>query len=271
MAPFQYLGIAIVSFFFLISGYGLMSSYIRNVNYLHDFFRKRILKVFIPYLVALICYHIFSVVLLGKSLADMFSFCDVGSWLPYSWFVVVLLLLYVLFYFTFKLKYSLRIKILAFACVSIVYVLLAALFEIPHFWYVSSPSVLLGILWKYNESSIKELLSRNYVFFSLAILSLLCIACSMIIGMKSLNWLFFCTLFILLVYVLPTTFRATFFVTFFSGISYEMYLMQGIAIQLVTQYLQLSNTFSVVLWVFGVDILISIVARRATLPILSRL
>lgn len=34
MAPFQYLGIAIVSFFFFISGNGLMSSYMKNVNYL---------------------------------------------------------------------------------------------------------------------------------------------------------------------------------------------------------------------------------------------
>ena len=52
---FHNLGIILVSFFFLKSGYGLMTSFMsKGKGYLKGFFSKRILKVFLPFLLSLV-------------------------------------------------------------------------------------------------------------------------------------------------------------------------------------------------------------------------
>ncbi|KKG67881.1 hypothetical protein DU43_06805 [Methanosarcina mazei] len=51
MLPFRPIGIYVVSFFFFLSGYGLMSSKLKNPNYFKNFISKRTSKVYIPFLI----------------------------------------------------------------------------------------------------------------------------------------------------------------------------------------------------------------------------
>ena len=48
------IGIIAVSAFFFYSGYGLMTSYLKKESYLKDFLNKRIMKIVIPYIIAII-------------------------------------------------------------------------------------------------------------------------------------------------------------------------------------------------------------------------
>ena len=48
--PFYYAGISVVILFFFISGYGIIASYLKNPHYFDGFFKKRFLKVLLPYL-----------------------------------------------------------------------------------------------------------------------------------------------------------------------------------------------------------------------------
>ena len=51
---FTIVGAIAVSAFFFYSGYGLMTSYLKKENYLKDFLNKRIMKIVIPYIIAII-------------------------------------------------------------------------------------------------------------------------------------------------------------------------------------------------------------------------
>ena len=45
----QYIGFILVAIFFFISGYGLMYGFNNKHNYLHGFFKRRIVTILVPY------------------------------------------------------------------------------------------------------------------------------------------------------------------------------------------------------------------------------
>ena len=48
---YTYLALAVVAAFFFISGYGVMSGYIKDNNYLNSFLKKRFIKLILPYMI----------------------------------------------------------------------------------------------------------------------------------------------------------------------------------------------------------------------------
>lgn len=122
---FNNLGIILVSFFFLMSGYGLMTSYMsKGTSYLDGFFIKRVLKVFIPFLLSLALWLAYGTLLMGTfDISTYFFETNLGDWLPNSWFVWIILSGYACFYFIFKLDVSLKNKLILFSLISLAYYL----------------------------------------------------------------------------------------------------------------------------------------------------
>ena len=56
---FEYMGRYIVALFFFLSGYGLYFQYSNNVNYMKNFLRKRLVRIFIPFYVFIVIYVIY--------------------------------------------------------------------------------------------------------------------------------------------------------------------------------------------------------------------
>ncbi|MDR0870195.1 MAG: acyltransferase family protein, partial [Planctomycetaceae bacterium] len=103
---FVYLGRPIVTMFFFISGYGLLSSVMRQgIRYFDTFLSKRFGSLLKPYLVCIVIYQIFSYCIgeFPLSLHQIGQDLRVGnthSFFP-SWFVPVILYLYFSFFVSF--------------------------------------------------------------------------------------------------------------------------------------------------------------------------
>ena len=88
---FEKLGLPLVACFFMMSGYGLMTSWLKKgSSYLDGFLKHSTLKLFVPYMLALLAYIPIALLDTQKSLLAYFMETDFIDWLRYSWFVWVL-------------------------------------------------------------------------------------------------------------------------------------------------------------------------------------
>lgn len=103
MVVFENLGVCFVGGFFFFSGYGLLKSLYAKKDYLNHFFRKRILKIIIPFYVVntffvAVTYH------LGMIEKYEISPCLTGIIMPndHMWYLVEIVVLYLLFFKNFR-------------------------------------------------------------------------------------------------------------------------------------------------------------------------
>ena len=120
MSPFIGFGYMGVAIFFFLSGYGLSMSGLAKRNYTDSFFRRRIFRVWLPYVlvnivslgVAIVCYH-------QSYSIHGFIFYALGIRMfdGVTWFVYAIMFFYLLFYLCFN-YFSVKHAILAlFTCV----------------------------------------------------------------------------------------------------------------------------------------------------------
>lgn len=89
---FARLGLPLVACFFLMSGYGLMTSYMnKGQKYFQGFIAHVFNKLLIPYLVAVIVYIPFILFVQQVSVLEYLSTTSFIDWLRFSWFVWVIL------------------------------------------------------------------------------------------------------------------------------------------------------------------------------------
>ena len=100
MKTFAVVGIFCVAVFFFYSGYGLMTGYMQKENYLKGFFKKRIAKILIPYLISGAVTFLAHLLMRYKfTPSEIFNSLFTGDPIvKYSWYVLVILLLYLIFY-----------------------------------------------------------------------------------------------------------------------------------------------------------------------------
>lgn len=113
LGPMLLAGVTVCTWFFAISGFGLMTSYtVKGQTYLKGFMRKRWSRVLIPFLVAFCTYLLFETIVMRQNLIDYLSSRTFDNWLPYSWFLFVILGEYALYRVIFRF-YPPRIEIAA--------------------------------------------------------------------------------------------------------------------------------------------------------------
>lgn len=89
---FARLGLPLVACFFLMSGYGLMTSYMnKGQKYFRGFIAHVFNKLLIPYLVAVIVYVPFILFVQQVNVLEYLSTTSFIDWLRFSWFVWVIL------------------------------------------------------------------------------------------------------------------------------------------------------------------------------------
>ena len=105
LSPFVNAGAYFVAIFFFCSGYGLLKSYLTKENYLKGFIKKRIVKsIAVPFYVNVIIYGI--LIALAKMPLEkeqwFFNFTGLTMMNTYAWFPIVLAILYLVFFLTFR-------------------------------------------------------------------------------------------------------------------------------------------------------------------------
>ena len=122
LSPFVNAGAYFVAIFFFCSGYGLLKSYITKENYLKGFIKKRIVKsIVVPFYINVIIYGI--LIALVKIPLDkvqwITNFAGITMMNTYAWFPIVLALLYLVFFITFKIFKKPNQRPIAFAIILI--------------------------------------------------------------------------------------------------------------------------------------------------------
>ena len=168
-------GEPIVSVFFFLSGYGIIKSYQKKgKSYLEGFFSGRLLRLMVPFIICCICYYPFnnytfsSIISLEKWKLDC-------PFLPSSWFVIAIFVLYLLFYISARLFPKVGLTI-AFAWVlSISLMIVLEVMGFKTFWWHNIIALNVGMSISFHEDILRKLLLNRkalILFFCFLLFSL---------------------------------------------------------------------------------------------------
>ena len=227
---FQSLGTYVVALFFFMSGYGL--EYKRNDTSIYSTKEIvcRITKLTTPIVVPIVLYILLRWSTEGvsfKFIADSLKSYEVI--LPYSWFVLTLLQLYLMFYIVNNLCHksaiTKRFPLVIFAVVT-TYIAILFVCKVQSTYYCSVYGFVAGIFFKNIEPCVEHIKRLILVGVVLLLLSQLIIELHPPMTMFYNSWLYTiaCAL------IFSALSLRNMVVDFFSKISYEIYLCQGIGI-----------------------------------------
>ena len=267
---FEYMGRYIVALFFFLSGYGLYFQYSNNVNYMENFLRKRLARIFIPFYVFIVIYVFYRAALGEVVNVDFFlSFWKDHSNIVYNgWFVNSIIVLYVIFYVSFKKKDS-KTSFYMLTVLTLVYIFWKAYQNHGDWEYVSIMAFLLGVFWMKNRISIDKYIEKNYFVFLVSFSVLMYVFRHYEAIMKNIGitnkYVYYgivgnlCTM-IFVVYFLLLTNKLNFsneYLDFLGNISFELYMIHGLVMHYFGKFFVSSRVNDVIYTI--VVLLVSIV------------
>lgn len=267
LGPMLLAGVTVCTWFFAISGFGLMTSYtVKGQTYLKGFMRKRWSRVLIPFLVAFCTYLLFETIVMRQNLIDYLSSRTFDNWLPYSWFLFVILGEYALYRVIFRfypppnrnsrLDEKLRNSVAFLAC-NIAYIILLAYLGVPRYWYGGILGIAIGMFWSLYEKPIMKILESNVISILLLVTAAaLWVVFSKYIQFKEFHPFFTCTMLIVVMHKFPYR-KSNGIVDFLSRISFELYLFQSLAMALIWDMAGIKIGLLSMIYVMVADIIIS--------------
>ena len=267
---FEYMGRYIVALFFFLSGYGLYFQYSNNAKYMENFLKKRLVRIFIPFFVFIVIYVFYRATLGEVVNVDFFlSFWRDHSNIVYNgWFVNSIIVLYVIFYVSFKMKDS-KSSFYMLIFLTLVYIFLKVYQNHGDWEYVSMMAFLLGIFWMKNRISIDKYIEENYFVFLVSFSILMYVFRHYEAIMKNIGitnkYVYYgivgnlCTM-VFVVYFLLLTNKLDFsnkYLNFLGDISFEIYMIHGLVMHYLGKFFVSSPVNDVIYTI--VVLLVSIV------------
>lgn len=245
--------------FFAMSGYGLVYSYIKNENYIDGFLKRSLLKLFIPYFIALVAFVVYRFIE-GIDQFELFKTKGLYSFVPTSWYIYVLGYFYVFYFVIFRYcKKNMTVKVLLLCCSIFAYCFIAPRIGVESWRYNRCPGFCIGALMALANSTIIERFNKKHIF---CLLSMLFIATCFILKFSMVK-LFspvvysMALLFLFLsmyLFDLPKCLKESKIINFISSISLEMFIIQYIALYVVVDDLAIKSTWFAIVLVFVIDI-----------------
>ena len=150
----NFIGQSMVVMFLFYSGYGIMEALKRDIDkYTAGFFRKRVLKVWILFAVAIMAYVILNLILGHQFTARKWILCWIGweSIGNSNWFVFDIIVLYLLSYLMLLLagQYRWQLKHVAYGVLMLSFGLVVALHSVgkPSWWFDTIMAYPFGMLY----------------------------------------------------------------------------------------------------------------------------
>ena len=158
---FANFGMYAVSFFFFISAYGMTKQVkLNREKYLKGFFKKRFLKLLLPIFVVTVL-HIVVNILVFKSeytLNSIFNIYKNGSSLINNgWYLNSILVIYLIFYLSFKITKNQNLSYIIFTILTIGYILVMKNIGFGIWWYNSMIGMIFGMYFEIFEGKIKKI------------------------------------------------------------------------------------------------------------------
>lgn len=246
---FNHIGYLVVALFLFLSGYGLAygvqnkPGYINGVKFLYT----RIPKLIIPYWVAVIIYAV-GYLAAGEPItwkAILLSFVSFKNIVGSSWYIFELIVLYIIFFLSFKIKkrkIALSVLFALVAACAIVFYIGDSFLEV---WYRSIFAFPLGVFYSLKKDKIESfLLNKTLVRYIALILSLIALlslryAC-VILGLTYLQILFDITssaMFSLVAVIMLRKIKlGNKALSFLGSISFEIYLIHLLLVKLIYSF-----------------------------------
>lgn len=183
ISAFRYVGAWVCGIFFLMSGFGLYAQkhYIKEQT-ITFYLKKRVLPLFVDLIILSIGFNIFALFTGYRNLADIsniFASFDLNNILPYSWYIYMIIYMYILAYFTFRSDNPIAVTII----ITIVTVFVLKFSSVNICWYNSILAFPTGMLvYKY-----KSLFQSKKAIGSLSLISLICISTYLLTGNPNLE------------------------------------------------------------------------------------
>ena len=262
---FQNIGYYIVGIFFVISGYGLFHQLKNRENYLSGFLGRRLLKIIIPFVVVSFIYIVYRLKFIKETIGEMAIQNIHGTPFIFNgWFVYTIILFYLFFYISFKYIKNETLAILFIFILINAYILCAKFLEFGVWWTYSSFTFILGIILAKHKNKFDKIVSHDrfrlvYIF---AVTPILYVAISYnnlyaLLHLRSsyahdlfanINCLII--VFLLIVLITRLQFANSKILKFLGIISFEIYMIHGLFINIYTHIFSDMISMSVVLFVF---------------------
>lgn len=273
----SYIGYLCVAVFFLYSGYNIAYSYCNKKEYLQGFVSKKILKLYIPFVVTNLFYIIFEIINGGEISVKGFIFLLLGGSLvnPTAWYVVAIFIFYIVFYVSFKYLHSKNI-VLWSVYTYIFWIIFCGfgekvgLWNIGEGWYISTLPFVLGVFWMKYKDKINAVLGQYYFIVLFIITS---IFASTFIGNIKYNNIVYaiisatvypilCNLILMKIRIGNKVWK------FFGEISLELYLIHSLILNIFkSNLLQISNVYLYCC----ITIVISVIVAKILHDIMNKL
>ncbi len=245
-----------VTIFFMLSAYGLKYSVENKEGYLKKFWKNRILVLLIPFWIANIIK-----VLVSPSSSAIRNILEIIGFGGIS-FITVLLVYYVIFWLVYRFIKNPKVSDIILCSIVLLYSILGKAFDLPTGWLVESMGFIYGILIYYmipilsKMKKVSHLILAGIVSILLGVLYLKYKEIYMI-GTWLIKTMLGASLVILLVIILNKITIKSALLSYIGNISYEIYLLHNIIINLLINV----NIMSA-LWILLV-IMLSILSAMA--------
>lgn len=174
LKAFENVGVVFVGMFFFFSGFGLLKSLHKKEDYLKGFFRKRFPTVLIPFFICNLIFYIHNLRILPAELQpqglDHVKYL-LGWWLlnSHMWYVVEITILYLAFYFIFRLIKKESVAMLAMTVFTVAMIAGSACLNhgdnwfMGEWWFNSTFLFLVGMYVARSEEKLVSFAKRFYV------------------------------------------------------------------------------------------------------------
>lgn len=272
ISDFHFTGPYVVGLFFFMSGYGLEYQYnqhkvqIRNLPY-------RLKKIFIPFILPTVFYLVLVCSFYNKPFYYLATggFIDAQLLLPYTWFITILVGMYICYYLTRNLFKNNNYFLLFMFAVFTLFIIVIHNSHNSHL-YTSNYAFIVGIAMKQNEKKWLKIASYKKIYvLSFIVLGLISVSYieqkPLFKGFGVIGVPFYVVAFITL-FTRIAALKANKLIQFFSSISYEMYLFQGVTILIITK-IGIEKIYLLLISVLCLNILLSFIAHKITSSALS--
>ncbi len=141
-------GQLICCFFFFMSGYGMMTAYLKKPDYLKNFLARRVFLLYFQYCIVLIISAIYRKTLLHELIDIWYLLRSIvfgGTYVFYGWYIQATLLVYLMFFAVYSLHINNALKKILIILFLVVYVIVAVMIDAKPMWYDSILAVALGL------------------------------------------------------------------------------------------------------------------------------
>lgn len=269
----QHMGYLLVSLFFFFSGYGLMISYRRKgAIYLRQFWKDKILYIFLVYLWISVVYAVVKSFMGSEITLQSFavSFINGSPVANNSWYMIVQILLYFVFWGTFSLKrVSNKIKIFIVFTLEVIMAVVFHQLSYSVIWYMSNFAFAIGIWWAEERERIDVFVGKRWFLTEVMMFSGFVLFSGLpLLGEKFgvmseavrlVSRIISSTCFVLFVIILMKkfTFKEGIW-DFFGKISLEIYLVHGLVILLLRKVTSSNVTWTILTVILSIALAVAV-------------